>query len=291
MKNKTKGILLIAINHPYYGDMAYNLALSIKKNAPNVNISILKDINGIRYLQPDQLEIFDKLITCPDEYTTFRGRKNYLKPKVYLNHFTPYDCTLYLDVDMILTPQKSIETLLNELEGVEFTMQNRGYLDLSKDVAEDTKSTIWAKDSDIKNEFNFKEGKLYNLSSEVIYFENTKNTKALFIEAQKLFESPKVKYVDFADGIPDELPFSIAMVIKKMYPHQDNWRPIFWESFDRVQPQEKIIYQKYYGISLGGNIVPNYTRKIYLNLVSFYGMKTKKPLKNKRDFLENRKTI
>ena len=291
---KTKGIILLALNHPYYGELAFNLAMSLKFTSPNLSITLLADAGGMAYLTADKQKLFDGIILCPETYSTFRGRKNYLKPKVYLNHFTPYDKTLFLDVDMIMTPKKSIESLMDDCNGVAFTMQNRGHLDLEHGNL-DNGFIIWANSKEIKESHGFTTGKLYNLSSELIYWEKGKKSDNIFTDAQRLLESPGVKYTDFAGGVPDELPFAISMIKNDCYPHIDTWRPIYWESFDKVQPTEGDINSKYFGVSLGGNIIPNYTKKIYTNLVKFYGrhhgVTIHGPVKDKRQFLTDRKSI
>lgn len=294
-KKKTTGVLLLAVGHPYYGEMAFNLAMSLKFTTPDMPITLVTDDHGGRYLTDDKRKMFDGILKCPKEYTTFRGRENYVKPKVYLNHFTQYDCTLFLDADMIMTPHKTIRDIFTECKGKPFTMQNRGFMDLADVKEPNAHFIIWATTGQIVDAFGFKEGKLYNLSSECIYWEKGKKSEKIFTDAQSLYESPKVKHVDFGGGVPDELPFTISMVKNNTYPHRDVWRPIFWESFDKVQPKEKIINDKYFGVSLGGNVVPKYTRKIYNNLVTFYGnhhgVTTHRPIKDKRQYLIDRKTI
>lgn len=292
---KGHGILLLALGHPYYGDMAFNLAMSLKYTAPNIPITLVTDDAGLRYLTDDQRKMFDGILKCPDLYTDFRGRKSFVKPKVYLNHFTPYKRTIFIDADVIMTPKKSIQDVFDDCKGQTFTMQNRGHLDLTDVQDRNANFIIWASTGQIMDAFGFKKGKLYNLSSEFIYWESNKKSDAVFARAQSLFESPKVKHIDFGGGVPDELPFTISMIENNVYPHRDVWRPIFWESFDKVQPQEKIINDKYFGVSLGGNIVPKYTRKIYTNLVKYYGnhhgLTTHRPIRDKRQFIEERKTI
>ena len=64
-----KGILTIATKHALYGRYAYNLAVSVKANAPEIPISIIADAVGISHLNPSQLSIFDNIITPdPDDY-------------------------------------------------------------------------------------------------------------------------------------------------------------------------------------------------------------------------------
>lgn len=293
---KSKGILLLAVGHPYYGQMAVNLAMSLKYTTPEIPITLITDDGGRKYITAEQQTLFDGMLLCPKEYLTFRGRTNYVKPKVYLNHFTPYDKTLFLDVDMIMTPHKSVRDIFEQCDGIPFTMQNRGCLDLAKkDIDRNANFIIWATTGQIIEAFGFESGKLFNLSSELIYWEKSKKTDKLFSRAQELYESPKVRHIDFGGGVPDELPYTIAMIENDMYPHIEVWRPIYWEAFDKQQPTEKVINERYFGVSLGGNIVPKYTRKIYTNLVMFYGrhhkMTTNPNIKDKRQFIDERKTI
>lgn len=295
MSKKTRGILLMALNHPYYGDMAFNLAMSLKYTAPELPITLITDARGFQYMDGKKQSMFDTILKCPDQYTDFRGRKSYIKPKVYLNHFTPYDKTIFLDADMIMTPRKTIMDLFDECSGKSFTMQNRGCLDLSQPSDPNANFMIWATTGQIMDAYGLTAGRLYNLSSELIYWEKGEQSEKVFETAQQLFESPKVRHIDFDGGVPDELPFTMSMILNNTYPHKDVWRPIFWEAFDKIQPQEKEINEKYYGVSLGGNIVLKYTRKIYKNLVTFYGnhhgVTTHSPIRDKRQFLTDRKTI
>lgn len=214
---------------------------------------------------------------------------------MYLNHLSPWDKTLYLDVDMIWNPKRNAGEFIKGLNGKSFTMQNRGHLDMGKSKDLESKFTIWAKTKDIMTAHGFKSGKLYNLSSELIYFEKSTKLEKFWSDTQSLFDSPKVKHVDFADGVPDELPFSIAMVKNKIYPHIDNWKPIFWESFIKKQPVERDLWAEFNGLSLGGNIVPKYTKKVYDNLAlwyaNHYGVSNIWKAKDKRTFINSRQTI
>ena len=294
-KAKTTGVVLVALGHPYYGNMAHQLAMSLKFGAPDLDVALFIDDRGGQYLDKHKRSLFDKVLKMPKEYTRFRGRESFLKPKVYLNHLSPYDKTLYLDVDMVWNPKRNAGEFIKELNGVGFTMQNRGHLDMAKSKDLDSKYMIWATTRDVMTAHGFKSGKLYNLSSELIYFEKSTKIDKFWDDTQSLFESPKVKHVDFADGVPDELPFTIAMVKNKIYPHMDNWKPVFWESFMKIQPVERELWGSFNALSLGGNIVPKYTKKIYDNLITWYGNQfgcsNVWKCKDKRSFVKSRQQI
>jgi len=82
-----------------------------------------------------------------------------------------------------------------------------------------------------------------------------------------------------------------------MYPHIDNWRPFYWEAFDkqRLLLKPKALYETYYGVSFGGNFQEPMIKKFHNNLAQYYcnqfGVQHVFGLKDKRAFLTNRHTI
>src|SRR5687768_10941291 len=91
-----KGIILLATGAPFYGRMAYNLAVTIKAVEP-VSVTVLHKGAGISHLSQKQLSIFDNIIEITDE--SFAA-------KLCLLDYSPYDRTLYFDADMAWLPVK-----------------------------------------------------------------------------------------------------------------------------------------------------------------------------------------
>lgn len=297
-KKETTGIILVAVKHPNYGNYAFQLAMSLKATSPNVKITIAHDGAGISRLHGDKLNIFDKVIKLKENVLQVNGRSETLKFKAYLYDLSPYDNTLYLDADMLWSPKKPVSAFLEDLKDIDFTMQNRGSIDLeSKDEALNTSFSIWVNTKDLKEAYNFKKGKLFNLSSELIWFKKTEKTKAFFKEVKINFASINVKHLNFNGGIPDELPFAISMIKTGLEPHQDNWRPIYWEAFDKLRLllNPKSLYENYWGVSFGGNFQEPIIKKFHNNLAQYYcnkyGVQYVFPLKDKRSFIAERHTI
>lgn len=299
-KELKRGVIIAALDNPYYGNYAFQLALSIKHTAPDVSISLLCNDSGKSHLSSDKLSIFDKILKVNKVAVTSNGRAATLKFKTYLYDVSPYDETIYLDADTLFSPKKSIYDLFNSIpKEVNFTMQNRGSQDLKDSTDEQLNSrfNIWANSLHIKKSYNFKEGKIYNLSSELIYFKKDKEVEKLFKTAQKEYDNIKVQHEDFNGGVPDELPFCIAMIKTGLYPHVIGWRPFYWESFDkkRLLHKPNELYNQYYGVSFGGNFQEDFIKKFYKNLAHFYcnkfGVQYVFPLHNKRSFLPGRHTI
>lgn len=298
-KKETTGILLVAVNHPNYGNYAFQLAMSIKATSPSMKVSIAHDGAGISRLHGDKLNIFDKVIKLKDNVMKINGRKEVLRFKAYLPDISPYDNTLYLDADILWSPKKTIYEFIDSIpKDVDFTMQNRGSIDLeSKDEALNTNFSIWVNTKDLKEAYGLKKGKLFNLSSELIWFKKTDKVKAFFKEVKINYSSIKVKHVDFNGGIPDELPFAISMIKTGVEPHIDGWRPIYWEAFDkqRLLLKPKVLYANYWAVSFGGNFQEPMIKKFHNNLAQYYcnkyGVQYVFPLKDKRSFISERHTI
>ena len=296
----TFGVIIAALDQPFYGNYAFQLALSIKHSSPKTNISLLCNEAGKGHLTSEKLAFFDKVIKVNDVAVTSNGRKATLKFKTYLYQITPYNETLFLDADTLWLPRQPIENLINEIpKDCVFTMQNRGFIDFETATDEQLNSrfNIWANSGHIKAAHKFKTGKLFNLSSELIYFKKDATIEKLFKDAQKLYDNPSVAFENFAGGVPDELPFAIAMIKNNIYPHLTNWRPFYWEAFDkkRLLNKPSELYNSYYGVSFGGNFQEPFIKRFYDNLARVYanafGLQYVFALKDKRSFLTNRHTI
>lgn len=299
-KTKSFGVIIAALDSPYYGNYAFQLALSLKHTSPKLNVALLCNDGGVSHLSPDKISFFDKTIKVNKTAVTSNGQPATLKFKTYLYDVSPYDKTLFLDADTLFCPKRSVEQMIAEIpKGCKFTMQNRGAIDLANATEQQLNSrfTIWANSLQIKEAYKFKDGRLFNLSSELIYFEKDEKVKQLFKTAQKEYDNIKVSYELFNGGVPDELPFAISMIKNKMYPHQEIWRPFYWEAFDkkRLLHNPRDLYQQYYGVSFGGNIQESFIKKFYKNLAQYYanqfGVQHIFGLKDKRSFLPNRHTI
>ena len=98
------GILTIAVGDKNYGNMAFNLAMSIKHNS-NLPICIIYTPSAFKdseYL----LGIFDKKIGLED---TDEPVKLAMELKTSLNTYTPFERTIFLDSDCIMSPTHSVD--------------------------------------------------------------------------------------------------------------------------------------------------------------------------------------
>lgn len=272
MGSVKRGILLLALGHENYKAMAVNLAASIKLNSPQTKVAVIHDGMAI------DSALFDHAILIEAKHPG-----HMYKTKLY--DLTPFDKTLYLDVDMILVPEAKPDVLFDELDGVPFTVMN-----VQKEYSP------WADVTEIRKASGNNNDPFYAYYSEAMYFEKGKPAKDLFALASKQF---KVKFEnrEFNGGVADELALTLAAMKLGIQPHKANWRPVFWHFRDK-QDAGKQPFQlkgKYLAYSIGGNSLPAYVKANYNNLATFYGrsMGVAKPYMatDKRYFLANRTTI
>lgn len=264
------GILLLALGHKYYLDMAINLAVSIKHNDNTAHITLITNMDVID-------GIFDNIIKVESE-------SNNIRYKTMLYDLTPYKHTLYLDVDMIFIIDKKVSELFEVLKDDIFAIINQ-YKD---------NTCIWAEPNDIRAITNNYIDELPQYYSELIYFRKCKEMNAYFKEVKKAYNNNIIDCKRFSDGIPDELAYIVASMKTGVFPQKSNWCPIFWHFRNKkdanLQPYQ--LSKKYYAYSIGGNEIPVYVKANYNNLVTYYNreanVNTGYKGENKKHFLINR---
>jgi hypothetical protein len=104
MTKKTRGVLAIAADHADYGRMAINLARSIRLRDPQLPLAIATN------LDPNQFRgIYDYVV--PWKFDRWPG----LLSKLQAPEMSPFDDTLFLDVDLLV--YGSLEPLFEVLAG------------------------------------------------------------------------------------------------------------------------------------------------------------------------------
>lgn len=288
-----RGVIILALGHPYYGCYAFNLAMSIKFSDPHMPVAIAYDESGIRHIDPQRRAMVDLFLKVDESYYTHNGVRNNIRAKLFLDKISPFEETLALDADMVWLPQKSVSDLFNKVATSHIAIANKGWTRLS----EAKEGFIqWANPADILHVYpELKDRKLHNLFSEMIYFRKGDASKKLFEEARKVPDSPGFNFRRFAGGMPDELAFELSLMKNDMELAYSPLCPFYWEAFEKKRLPNDIMYQQYYAYSMGGAFLPEPVIKFYDNLVKFYANKFKLPFhfpaRKKNDFLPERATI
>lgn len=283
-----KGILIIALGHPYYGRMALTLAASLRYTS-KLPITLAHDNSAISQIS-QHLNHFDSLVVVPEKYYHRKGGREYIKAKTYLDKLSPYEETIYLDADMVWLPKRPIDLLFEELKDESLVIQCRGTVDLTQNHLPD-KASFWCDLNEYKKEYGGE--RFYSLSSEFIYFKKTKEVKKFFTDSSKIYDSLKVRHTVFAGGVPDELVFNISM-LQNGIENRTFYTPIYWEQAERKNLQPSEMHQKYFAYSAGGKVYSNVEKKFYDNLSQFYGTHTGVhyfTLKDKMKYLPERANI
>lgn len=278
-----KGIVTCATGHPYYGRMAYNLALSIKAVDGGFPVAVIHSERSLAHLSERQREVFDHFILMPGA-TGFGC-------KLHIDLLSPFEETLLLDADMAWMPKRGPQDLFNELADVEFTAITEGHND---DVSK--KYYFWANVDEIRKKYSI-QGRIYQWRSEVLYFKKTERVQTMFAMARLVHKSPQLEsIIMFGNQVPDELGINVACGFYDMHPHEYKWCPAIWPRLhgnNSTNPME--LYNRYYLLSCGSNYATGDMKALYNNILkaAAFKMKTQHvfPLMDKKSFIEDRKKM
>lgn len=276
------GLFICATGHPYYGRLAYNLALTIKDVEPDMPICVMKSQYSLSHLSDKQLEVFDYIVDTPDGCPISCGAK------LWADQVSPFENTILLDADMLWLPEKKPSQLFKELEGNDFTAITEGFAPGELHP----KYFLWADEEDIRATYPIKCDKLYQWRSEVMYF--NKNAAPLFQKAREVFIHPKLSTEKmYANGTADELGLVVACGIFDVHPHQYRWIPAYWHLMNEGSiPEFSLLYSNYYLASFGANHANDASKKLYDRLVRVAcinkGVPHVFPLISKKSFLPER---
>lgn len=261
----SRGVLLIAVGSPEYGKMAANAAASIRFSDREVNIHLVYTPSSITHLTDKHKALFSSMSECPTEYLTKNGKANFIKPKAYAYLLTPFDETLMLDVDLLMFGGKPISKLMDELSPLDFTAQCRGFYNY--DTKKTTgKYTHWCDVEKAKFEYGLS-GKIYQLSSEVVWFRKTEKVMEMLGFARDIFDRPLVdSEVVFSGDLPDEMGLNIAACKFGFAPRKDEDVFIYWEFQDKGKEIWSDVIKTYYGFSAGGNNIQPSALAKYSNM-------------------------
>jgi hypothetical protein len=277
-----KGILLMALGNENYYRMAVVLAASIKVNDPDLPICL---ITGNKVQEEHKL-LFDIINPPIEKSITVKGAIQFIKAKTYMYEYSPFDETIFLDVDQVMIMGRKLSSLFDELAGIDLAISNTGI----------AKESIWASIKEVKSLYG--NNPFWNYHSEFIYFKKCAAVKSFFKAAIKIYDDNKITTANkFANAnMADELAFQAASIKTGIYPHKENWLPNFW--FDRdIKNSRKYPFEltEYITYSIGGNKIPNNVKDNYNILAKAYfaklGLLNPYQVVDKRTFLPERKLI
>ena len=255
----TRGILLMAWGKRGYGFMAHNLAVSIKHHSPGIPIHLIATDRVLK--EVTDRSMFDSIESLDDDPSD-PGR---FKADIY--ELTPFDSTLFLDVDGIC--MKPVEPLFDRLDASEAyyaTFINEVYDINSPNILP---QMWWAYREDIWQHCGFDhQTKFPATQSSIQYIRKCDKTAKMYEIFKAEMDNPiplERLRNKWGGGQPDELYLNIALARmgewhhigeSSMYfgntaaqrPHQiaetytflslfgnrSNIKPMYWEYYDRA---------------------------------------------------------
>jgi len=294
IKTNKQGILIIAAGHPYYGKMAAALAASIRAKQSNISIHLAYAGEALKYLKAEEVCLFTSTSIIPEKfYKLPNGKTAYIRTKLFLPQLSPFQQTIFLDCDTIWLKNKP-DDLFSALDSIDITYQNHGFIDLSAQQLP-AGYTLWADINEVKEAYNLSEGKYYQIHSELMYFEKTEKAKLFFKTALQIYDNLKVKSTVFAGAIPDELAFAIASVKLSIYPHLDDWTPVYWAKSFGVTSHLYLLEDSFVAYSMAGHSSTQTEKEQYNYLAaaaySKLGICCPFAWKDKKIYLQERKIL
>lgn len=281
-KSLKSGVLLIALGHKNYYKMAYALAASIRVN-DGLPVCIVTDIP----IEAAYSHLFDICIIAGKEIYEVNGKNEWIKAKLHMYDLSPFDETLFLDVDQIMIKGRSLKAVMKSLENIDFSISNTGK----------AKVSVWVDIQEALSVYGMGR-EFWNYHSEFVYFRKSDTVAAYFNAAIKVYEENKLASATRFAGatMADELAFQIASLITGMYPHRENWTPNFWyERTPELATKHPYELKSYVTYSIGGKSLPKRIKENYNTLAKHYfaslGLSNSYQVVDKRNFLPERQII
>jgi hypothetical protein len=277
-----QGIILLATGNPFYGRMAYNAVLSIKAIDKDFPIALISDTGALTHLSTTQREIFDIHIPA-DGLESFGA-------KLHLDLLSPFEQTLYMDVDMAWFPKRSPRDLIRSLKEHDFASITEGHSDDPH-----PKYYFWADLAEIRQVYPV--DKVYQWRSEVMYFTRSERVIAMFASAREIYANPGLNTIHrFGQHIPDELAINIATALHGIEPHEYKWTPAYWPRLHGESNGDLDgLYTKYYALSCGSNAVSPQTTRLYDRVIKAaaykMGLQYLFPMINKKEVMKSRQQV
>jgi len=175
------GICLLCFGDKSFGKLTYNLISSIKENS-NIHVTVFTDFKSLKSIDKT---IIDDIKEIPKDFLYINGISHPNRFKMLLYDLSPYENTIYLDVDSLCIKNENIEKLFNLLDdNIDLIGQNEKIVSLKT-----TSQVFHGFDVSLfEPPFNFTKETLYQMHGQFLLFKKNTKTKRFFEIAAKIYD-------------------------------------------------------------------------------------------------------
>lgn len=266
-------VVTLAVGDRKWGDLSLNLALSIKIQTPEQKILLIYEPSAIRGIEELTDRYFDYGLLQHRHTDTPVEFAFWLKTQLYdLVTKTVPEATeiIYLDADTIMLPGKNVNEWFEKHECRPFTAYCNDIYDFKTKKRKRKDYTFWCEPEKIKLQLGIPDNKMPQINSSFLYFEKCELAKAYFQTVSDIWNNEDIEFREYKNTKPDELCFNVASAITNILPHQNTYRPIFFQ-FGSEQQNISYIYNYYKSFGFAGEAYPHeYLVKLYNETSDFF---------------------
>lgn len=241
------GVLIMGIRSRAYGEMAVNLANSLKAFCPDIPLCGISD-GAIESV--DGYNIFDSIVSVPKNSNPF-------ELKTRLNELSPFSKTLWIDADSIFIGNPS--ALFDSLKGIEFAC-----MEYKRHAFNSIDGPIWATCEEIFNHYQLSRYSTYpEYNSSVMFWTKSVLNDQFFHAANFIYKSAPCKLLQDVGGFfPDEIAFGCASSLIGYYSEFERWQPAYLQWEVKSLPESEIL-KNYCLLTRSGAREDQYIDRIY----------------------------
>jgi hypothetical protein len=250
-------ISTIAIGDRMWGDMALNLAISIKTDNPDQKIALIYEdsaIEGIEDLIFRYVDFGHRIIKDYGNYEQVNLEKVHLYDTI--TKICPEATeVVYLDADVMLLPGNEVSPFFDKNSQYDYFFYKNGEYDYDKKKKSRKDGSFWCNPEKIKKELAEHGTEIKHNMPQVVsaflYFKANESAKLFFTVAQIVY-SEELSYTPRKDSKCADFCFNVSASILGS-PTQKYYRPLFIQQYSENR-SDIYIWHRYRAIALDSAI-------------------------------------
>lgn len=239
--------------------------MSLKAYEPTIEICLAHDEKAIRHLNEKERALFDHFIAVdPSDYMV-DGKPQYQRLKLCAYKYSPFDCSLYIDVDTIWFPEKKVSDLIGHLIPYDFYIGKNTEHD-PKNKFKISNYTYWENPDRIAKHFGLT-NPIPQTVSGLFWFKKCDWCERLFKRCLEVYADKSAPCRKWANGKPDEYCFNVALSESNY--KQKNSHFVYFDKINGIITRDQM-YDNFWALAAGGNKLIDVVRSLYNDLVNIY---------------------